>query len=150
MKSLILGIMLLSTPVIAQPKYVPKIIPKCIVVELKAGGKGCVYTLPQVKKLYDLDSELNALRVTDKLSQQKLKLQGSIITKMTKQLELSHKSLQTVQDRLKEMTRQLIETDRKYQLERVKPRWGSYLSWGIVVAVTAAFTSYVVADQVSK
>jgi hypothetical protein len=139
-----------STSAQAQPKYTPKIIPKCAVKKLQDGSTGCVYTLKQVKELYRADSELNSLRVTDELRSQKIAFQASIITRTREQLVLLGDSLKRVEARNASLTKSLIETDRKYQLERVKPQWGSYVSWGINIALAAALGGYVIAHQATK
>jgi hypothetical protein len=150
MKALITLILLISSTAFAQPKYVPKVIPKCEVKELKDKTKGCVYTLEQVKKLYQADSELVMLRKTDALRQQKIAMQGSIIAKTLAQLKLAQTNVKLVTNRNKELTKQLIDTDKKLQWEIAKPRWGNYIVWGVAIALAASFGGYVIADQVSK
>jgi hypothetical protein len=147
---LILLITLLSSTALAEPKYVPSIIPMCEVRDIKPGEKGCVYNLEQVKQLYIVDAELSAARKEIPLLQQKETLQGSIISKMDEQLKLSLLNVKLFKDRNQVLTDKLIATDKELQYEKVKPRWGSYIVWGAVAVVASAFTGYIIADQVSK
>lgn len=136
----------LALPAIAQPKYTPQIIPKCKVVE----AIGCVYTLEQIKKLYKADSELAALRITTVKQKQKLDIQDDIILAQKLQMELMLKNNTLFHKRMNSLTKLYIDTDKKLQWQLAKPKWGSYILWGVVVATAAAFTGYVVADQVAK
>lgn len=84
------------------------------------------------------------------LKDQKIALQGSIIAKTISQLTFAQNNTKLVSVRNKELTTQLIETDKKLQWEIAKPKWGSYIVWGIAVALAASFSGYIIADQVSK
>lgn len=136
----------LASSALAQSKYVPQVAPKCTVhPEI-----GCVYTLEQVKTLYKLDSEIVKLRRINLLQAQKLNIQEQIITAGKKQLDLSLKNTALFHSRMNELTQKLIETDKLYQESRAKPMWGNYIAWGVAIAVSAALTGYVIADQVGK
>jgi len=149
MKLLII-ITLLSSTALAEPKYVPTVIPSCTIMNIKPGEKGCVYSLEQVKELYKADAELSAARKEIPLLQQKEALQRSVISKMDEQLKLSLLNVKLFKDRNQELTEKLISTDKELQYEKVKPRWGSYIAWGTVAIVASAFTGYIIADRVSQ
>lgn len=146
----ILSVIVIPSWAMGEPKYEPKEIPKCEVKALKDGTKGCVYTLEQVKKLYEVDAALVAAKKKIPLLEQKNKLQGSVIEKTQKQLDLSLANTKLYYDRNKKLTEQLLKTDKELQYEKAKPRWGSYISWGVAIAVTAAFGGYVLADRLSE
>lgn len=152
MKSFVIftSLFLVSSPALAEPAYTPKIIPKCAVVDLKAGGKGCSYTLEQVKALYQVDSELAMRRTTEPLKDKKLALQEGIIAKTREQLKLAESSLGTAKKRNEELTKQLIDKDKQLQYEIAKPRWGSYIAWGTAALVSSVFVGYVIATKVGK
>jgi hypothetical protein len=136
----------LASSALAQPKYVPEVIPKCDV----RPQIGCVYALEQVKALYKLDAEIVSLRRINGLQAQKLDIQNQLIAANKQQLDLSLKNTALFHNRMNDLTKRLLETDRLYQESRVKPVWGSYIAWGVAIAVSAALTGYVIADQVGK
>jgi hypothetical protein len=106
--------------------------------------------MEQVKELYAVDSELHMLRALSAAQLYKIKLMRDVDKRNNKIVDLSFSNTLLFQNRNKALTKQLIETDRKYQLERVKPRWGSYISWAVTGLVAAVLTGYVVADQAGK
>jgi hypothetical protein len=146
----LLTLLLLPSLALAEPKYTPQVIPKCEVKELNDKTKGCVYTLEQLKELFKCDSDLVKLRKTNPLQKQKIKLQQDIILSQKLQMELMLKNNKLFHNRMNSLTKLYIDTDKKLQYELVKPKWGSYISWGVAVALAASFTGYVVADQVAK
>ena len=50
-------------------------------------------------------------------------------------------------ERNNKLTKDLIETDRKYQLERVKPRWGNPVAWSVAAVAAALLVGYVANDK---
>ncbi len=144
-----LFLLLLTSRVSAEPKYEPKAIPKCQ-VELCGDHRACTYDLGQVKLIYKADSELLLLRKKIPLLEDKIYLLRSSVEHMTEAAELERNSKEELSKRLDRLTRQLIESDRRLQFELARPKWGSYIAWGVAVAVTAVLAGYVVADQISK
>jgi len=142
-------LLLLAPRVSAEPKYEPRAVPKCK-VELCGDHRACTYDLEQVKLLYKADSELLLLRQKIPLLVDKVFLLRSSVEHMTEAAELEKNSKDTLSKRLDQLTKQLIESDRRLQLEIAKPKWGSYIAWGVAVVVTASFAGYVIADQVSR
>lgn len=134
----------------AETKYVPQIVPKCTVLEIYPGVKRCVYTLDDVKALYEIDTELVKLQNISALQGQKLRLQSDIISWQQEQLKLNIENTNLFHNRMNSLTKLYVDTDKKLQIELEKPRWGHYIAWGLVVAVTTLFTGYVVADQIAK
>ena len=125
-----------TTPAFADPVE-PKIIPKC-----SLAGDLCGYTLGEWKLVLKADAELFHLRErlkkelvrSSQLSVQNIALQGQVTAYKSNQDVLGQRN--------KELTEQLIELDRKYQNERVKPRWGDPLAWtaaGIATSLLAGF-----------
>lgn len=140
------AVFLASSTSFAEPKYIPRIIPKCKVVQ----GVGCVYNLKQVKKLYEIDTELEALRVTYTKCALITGLKDEVIEDYREMASLSGKNTKLFRDRNRELTKQLLDLDRKYQYERAKLRIGNPVLWTVVAIVSASFVGYVVSDQVSK
>lgn len=134
----------------AEPAYTPQAIPPCSKIKLNSGKTLCGYTLPEVKALYKADSELVELRQKKIVLEQKVMAQESMIEKIQRQLELGLSNVRLVTTRNGELTQQLLETDRVLQQERARPMWGSYVAWGVAVAISAAFVGYVVADRVNR
>jgi len=142
-------LLLVASGAYAEPKYEPGVIPKCK-VELCGDHRACTYDLGQVKLMYKADSELVLLRKEVPLLKDKVYLLRKSVENMTEASELQRNSKDTLSKRLSELTRQLIESDRKLQTEISKPKWGSYIAWGVAVVVTASFAGYIAADQLSK
>ena len=69
------------------------------------------------------------------LERQKLDLQ--------RQLEISLKSQALLAEREGKLTKALIDLDKKYQDERVKPRWGNPVVWTVAAVSTAALVGFV-------
>jgi hypothetical protein len=134
----------------AEPKYVPKIVPECKVLEVSPGKKRCTYTLEEVKDLYRIDAELLRLRDISLLQNRKIALQNSIIVWQQSQLRLSVENTNLFRERINSLTGLYKKTDKKLQAELARPRWGHYVAWGLVATVTTLFTGYVVADQIAK
>lgn len=134
----------------AEPKYIPKVVPRCTVVEVEPGRKLCVYSLEDVKALYGIDTEIMKLQRTTMAQGQKIILQSDIINWQQKQLELSKVNAGLFHKRMNSMTNLYIKTDKKLQNELAKPKWGSYVAWGLVAVLSSSFLGYVIADQVSK
>lgn len=141
---LILLIIGISIPVLAQP-YVPQNIPKCEVTTA-----GCVYTLEQVKKLYKTDSRLTKEIATNKAKALQIKQLEKAIANLKKQVTLALENARTFNKRVGELTKLYIDTDKKYQECRVKPKYGSYIAWGTVVLISAGCTGYIIGSEVSR
>lgn len=134
----------------AEPKYIPKEIPRCTILEIEPGITRCTYSLEQVRSLYRADSELSKLKEETGLKNQKIILQEDIIEWQQGQLSLSAKNNVLFHERMNTLTALYIKTDKRLQQELARPRWGSYVAWGVAAAAITLFTGYVVADQISK
>lgn len=135
---------------LAEPKYTPQIVPKCTVLEVSPGNKRCVYSLDDVKLLYQIDTELLKLQRETALQTQKITTQRNIINWQREQLRLSEENTALFHKRTEDLTKQYLEKDRMLQMTLAKPRWGHYMVWGIAAMMATLFTGYVVADQISK
>ncbi len=90
-----------------------------------------------------MDAELFSSRKQLKLKDQKIGLLEGQKIDFQKQIEAltaNNKLLITSNDKLRT---DLIETDRKYQNERVKPRWGSPVAWTIAAVSVAVLAGFV-------
>jgi hypothetical protein len=122
-----------------------QIIPHC---EMRQVGNTiiCDYTIERWKLVLKADVELVHLRSKLKkilarsaeLSKQVEILQG--------QIDVHGETRKILVEREAKLTKDLIDLDRKYQLERVKPRWGNPVAWGVAAVSVALLGGYIVND----
>lgn len=106
----------------------------------------CDYTIERWKLVLKADVELVHLRSKLKkilarsaeLSKQVEILQG--------QIDVHGETRKILVEREAKLTKDLIDLDRKYQLERVKPRWGNPVAWGVAAVSVALLGGYIVND----
>jgi hypothetical protein len=139
----------------AEP-YRPQVVPQCEVYDLADGREVCGYvvkeadgteTLDQWKEVLQVDAELVVLRHQDGLRRRKLAELSVQASGAVAALVAAERALEVVELRNADLTRQLVETDRKYQQERVKPRIGVGWAWAAAGLVAAGLVGYVAADQ---
>lgn len=139
----------------AEP-YRPKILPECKVYDLADGRAVCGYvveqadgteTLDRWKEVLRVDAELVVLRHQDGLRRRKLAELSVQASAAVVALEAAERALEVVELRNADLTRQLVETDRKYQNERVKPRLGGGWGWAAAGLFAVGLAGYVAADQ---
>ena len=133
-------VLLLSRTSAADTPYAPQIIPACPVADLKDGGKGCAYTLDQVKLIYHLDAELVELRLVRKINEKLLgEYKFQIDQHVVKENEL--KAINTnLTTRIDQLTTDRLKCDRDLQDARAKPAFSGFIGWavaGVAVAITA-------------
>jgi hypothetical protein len=138
-----------ATPAFAdEPTYEPVHLPKCTLYKTADGQEVCGYTLEQWKGALRVDAELVHCKAELKkekersayLAQQKTALQG--------QVSVYADSQKTLVDRNNQLTKDLIDLDKKYQYERVKPRWGSPVAWTVAAVATSVLAGFVVHDLI--
>ncbi len=139
----------------AEP-YRPKVVPQCEIYDLADGRAVCGYvveqadgteTLDQWKEVLRVDAELVVLRHQDGLRRRKLAELSVQASAAVAALAAAERALEVVERRNGDLTRQLIETDRKYQEERVKPRIGGGWGWAAAGLFAVGLAGYVAADQ---
>jgi hypothetical protein len=120
------------------PVYQPKVVPPCTVYVIPGVGTVCGFVdVEDWKAILEADAELASKREllakekerSVNLAQQAELLQG--------QVDTCKKSQGALDERNRKLTKDLIDLDLKYQNERVKPRWGSFLSWTIAAVSTS-------------
>ena len=142
---------LAASSVGAEP-YRPKIAPECKVYPLADGREVCGYivkladgteTMDEWQAVLRVDAELVVRRKDAQLqAKREVELQGQI-GDLRAALEACGTGTAALKDRNAELTKQLIERDRLYQNERVKPRWGGALAWGSAAVMAAALVGFV-------
>jgi hypothetical protein len=134
---------LICLPVNSHADVELKIIPQCLKYEI-TGVPICGYkNIEDVRSLYTLDAELELRRDVERLEKDKItELESQVAN-----LRAAHESILRAGDMLKarnvELTEQLIETDRKFQKERVKPRWGNPLAWTLSAVLAAGLAGFI-------
>lgn len=133
-----------ATPAFSNPPPPrAKNIPECELVKTTDGREMCAYTLEQWISVLKADSLISHHYVMlGKLEEKVAILEGQKIDfqKQISALTANNKLLITSNDKLRT---DLIETDRKYQNERVRPRWGSPLAWTVAAVSTAVLAGFV-------
>jgi len=131
-----------GTPAFADG-YEPKIVPKC-----KLAGDFCGYTLGEWKLVLKVDAELVSARVQLKLQDQKVTLleeQKKDLLRQAEAISASNDLLIASNDKLRT---DLIALDKKYQDERVRPRWGSPLAWTAAAVSTSVLAGFLVSELI--
>lgn len=119
-------------------------LPQCKIYEIKTGGEVCGFDdVEDVRAIARGDAELTHLRAkSSKLEQKSTQLADQV-----KSLETAVKAQKTatevIRDRNRELTREVLESDRKHQLCRVKPRWGGTLAWSTAAVLGAVLVGFV-------
>jgi len=124
----------------------PNFIPKCSLVKTKDGREMCAYELDEWISVLRIDALVGAQqRMLDQLHGkiEVLEEQQMDFRKQVAALTDNNKLLITSNDKL---TKDLIDLDKKYQYERVKPRWGTTVSWGIAAASASILAGFVIRD----
>ncbi len=126
--------------------YIPKVVPRCLVYKTKSGKEVCGYDdIEKVRALYAADTELVDFRKTKPLIDLQLRLKTEQVVDLVVAVDAATRSGAVWEGRSMELSKQLIALDLKYQKERVKPRWGTGLSWGVAgtaVAVLLGFAGH--------
>ena len=103
-------------------------------------------TLDEWREVLRVDAELVVLRETTRLqTEREGELQGQI-GDLRAALVASGQGVSALKERNAELTKQLIERDRLYQNERVKPRWGGAIAWGTAAVLAATLVGFVGKD----
>ena len=147
----LLGVMLTLLSLRAradEPPYQPKIVPVCKAYQVAGVGWVCGYKdIADWKLVLSADSELVHNR--EELTQERTKSHD-----LTLQVEALKGQVAVFKDtqallvkQNHKLTQDLIDLDEKYQLERVKPTWGTTISWTIAAVAVAVLGGYILADQ---
>lgn len=126
------------------PPYTPKVLPECKVYKTASGKEVCGYDkIETIRELYARDAELVAHRETTEALNQVITVQRQQILDLKIAVEESDKAGKIHEDRSATLAKELIAKDKLYQDERVKPRWGTSLSWGAAAVMGAVLLGYV-------
>ena len=130
------------TPAFAdEVKYTPVNVPVCRLISTPAGGL-CAFTLKEWKQVLRADAELERFKANESSLLEKDVERIKQLGLLQRQVEVYAQSQKTLVSENEKLTRNLIETDRKYQNERVKFRLGSPVAWtvaGASIAVLGGF-----------
>jgi hypothetical protein len=121
--------------------------PKCDVYTLKSGAEICGFEASVwFGKVLTVDAQL----VHEKKQLKNEKARSAELAKQVEILQVNMglhgetRKLLVERDAL--ITKQLIDLDKKYQEERVKPRWGNPLAWTAAAVATAILAGFVIKD----
>lgn len=127
--------------------YEPVFIPKCDIYTLRGGAEVCGFEATvwfgqvltvDAKLVHTLEQLKNESARSVELSSQVESLQG--------QLRLMGENNVKLKAYAAKQTDELIALDKKYQDERVKPRWGNPLAWTVAAVSTAVLAGFVIKE----
>ena len=129
------------------PAYEPVYMPKCDVYTLKSGAEICGFEASVwFGKVLTVDADL----VHEKKQLKNEKARSAELAKQVAilqvNLSLHDETRKLLMERDALTTKQLIEVDKKYQEERVKPRCGNPLAWTAAAVATAILAGFVIKD----
>jgi hypothetical protein len=118
--------------------YTPQIIPICHVYPLADGREVCGWlTIEEVQAAYDADAELVKLRETSAAQGEQIIAFGVQISAIRAALEAERRSVIVLQASNNRLTDDVVKWNRKYEYERVKPRWGNPIAWTSAAGLAA-------------
>lgn len=126
------------------PEYEVQVIPKCTLI-----GDRCGYTLGEWKLVLKADAELVHLRTQLKKEEARSAELAKQVEILQGQIDVHGETRKILVEREEKLTKDLIDLDRKYQLERVKPQWGNPVAWGVAAISVALLGGYVVNDALN-
>jgi len=124
--------------------YKPRVVPECLVYKTKTGKEVCGYaTIEEVRALYAADAELHGARAKLLNLDLKIKVQAEQVADLRLAVSEFRSAIEVIDARSAKLTKDLLETDLKYQKERVKPRFGNALPWGVAGVASALLVGFV-------
>lgn len=118
--------------------YEPKTFPNCHIY-LVNGKTVCGYAdINDWKLVLKSDAELVFLRNKVRFMEEYQSNLEAQLRSSGRQLELASQQAILLAGETDRLTEELVALDKKYQDERVKPRWGSWLAWSVAGVSTAA------------
>jgi hypothetical protein len=122
-----------------------EILPQCLKYTVPNVGLVCGYkNLADVQLLYTLDAELELHRDVKRLEKAKIHELENQIIHLRAAEDARKRAADLLKDRNQELVQQLIDTDRRLQKERVKPRWGNPLAWTLSAVLAASLSTVLV------
>lgn len=129
--------------------YEPQIIPACKVFTLKDGREVCGWlTLEDVKAAYTADADLVKCREDIATKTVEVEVLGVQAASALEALDAEQRTTSALKARNQELTTDLIEMNRKYELERAKPRFGSPIAWTTAAVLGAALVGVMGANLI--
>ena len=118
----------------------PRNLPDCTKFVVVGVGTVCGYSaLEDWKAVLVADVELTHLRALTAAQAEEVAAQRERADALAEALEIREAGVQRLTVQLDRERDALAERDRLYQRERARPRWGTWVSWGVAaVAVGAA------------
>lgn len=118
----------------------PQNLPDCVKYQVPGVGTVCGYAdLEQWKAVLRADAELTHQRELAAAAAKEAAAEHARAEALADALVIREGADKYMRDRLEETRRHLEERDRLYQKERARPRWGTWISWGVAaIAVGVA------------
>ncbi len=120
--------------------------PACTKFVVRDVGTICGYAdVADWKRVLEVDAELVHQRVVAKQAGERASNLALQVTSLQGQIVTYAKSQELLLARTEKLSVDLIALDKKYQDERVKPRWGSALAWGVAAVASSLLAGVVIA-----
>lgn len=132
----------------AEP-YEPQIVPPCKRYALADGREVCGYlTIEEVREVYRADAELVQCREASSAQLDQVRALRGEVEAVRAALAVEEESRQAAEAMAVQLSKDLVEENRKLENERAKPRWGSPVAWTTAAVLGAALLGFVGADLI--
>lgn len=137
-----------TSPILADTDvYEPKVVPACTKFTVPGVGIVCGYRdVEDWKKVLEADAELVLQRERAKKEGERAEALDLQVKSLQEQVDVYARTQVMLVERTDKLTLDLIELDKKYQDERVKPTWGSPIAWTLA-AVSTSILAGVLIDK---
>ena len=129
------------------PAYEPVYMPKCDIYTLKSGKEICGFEASVwFGKVLTVDADL--VHTKEQLKNEKARsVELALQVKILEGQIVTHRETRKfLEDREVELNHELLAVNKKYELERVKPRWGNPLAWTAAAVSTAVLAGFIIKD----
>jgi hypothetical protein len=145
--ALLIAFVLGGTPAFANPPPpTAQNIPECELVKTTDGREMCAYELEDWISVLKADALITHQQIMMGKDEERISILEEIRIDLKIQLTASTANQTLLITNNDKITHELIDLDKKYQNERVRPRWGSPLAWTVAAVSTAVLAGFVVRD----
>lgn len=144
--ALLIALVLGTTPAFAD--YEPVHLPQCKLYKTIDGQEVCGYSLEGWKSALKVDAELVTTKFRLKKETERTGALSQQVTALREQVSVYAESQIVLVDRSNKLTQDIISLDKKYQTERVKPRFGSPVAWTLAAVSTSVLAGFAISSIV--
>lgn len=123
-------------------------IPECELIKTTDGREMCAYELEDWVSVLKADALITHQQIMMGKQEERIEILEEMRIDFKVQIAASAANQGLLITRSDKLTQDLIDLDKKYQNERVRPRWGSPLAWTVAAVSTSVLVGFVVRDLV--